>query len=146
MNFLVCHRKYISCAKKYSSFCSLLFLWQETSVLSQENSFCDRYHNPFIISCILPVTGSFSFDMDIFHVTTIVPPITRRTVCVIWSIFPFALSQEIYSCETKKLIFSCDTRCTSCNKICSSSGIGYSFYVYQQYFLCHKNYFSCDRE
>ena len=46
----------------------------------------------------------------------------------------------------KEIILSCDIRCTSCNRICSYSWNRYSSYVYQQYFFCHRNYFSRDRE
>ena len=80
------------------------FLSQEKFLLWQILcSFCDNYYTPFIISSILPDTGSFSCNKDIFHVTKIVPPITRRTVCVTWSIFSvtemcfhFALSEETF--------------------------------------------------
>ena len=97
---------------------SFLFVWQEINFLWQKIffllkekfllwqilcSFCDSYYTTFIISSILPVTGCFSCNMDIFHVTKIAPPITRRTVCVTWSIFSvteiyfqFALSEEIF--------------------------------------------------
>ena len=150
---LACHRRYISCAKKYSSCdtrCSLFFLWQETFILSQENSFCDRYHTPFIISCILPVTGSFSCDMDIFHVTRIVLLLqgvlyaSHEVYFRKWFFILFC-HKKYFSCETKKLFFPVTQNvlpvtgfgphlAIDIHPICTNS------------ISCHKNYFSCNRE
>ena len=94
----------------------------------------------------LSFTWSFSCDMCIFHhVTQNIPPFTRSTVCVTWSIFSVtgiifhsASPQEIFFLWDKVIIFSCDTRCTSCKRICSFYCNEYSLYVFQQYFSCHK--------
>ena len=61
-------------------------------------------------------------------------------------IFHFALSQGTFFPGHKVIILSCDTKCTSRKRMCSSSCNEYSPYVYKRYFSCHKNYFSCERE
>ena len=163
-NFFPVTRNILSFTGKIScdTICSFLllcqeinFLWQEIFFLSQEKFllwkilyfFCHKRYS----SC----QRKLFCDMGIFYVTGNAPPITTNTVCITWSIvvsvtgmiFHFASSQEIFFLLDKEIIFSCDTRCTctSCNRICSSSGNEYSPYVYQHYFLSPE-LFSCERE
>ena len=115
-----------SCHRKNPSVTDIILLSQEVFFQSQE---------------------VFSCDMRIFHhVTGNVPSIEISTVCVTWRIcsvtgilFHLASSQEIFFLLDKVIIFSCDTNCTSCKRICPNS-------MFQQCFSCHKNYFSCERE
>ena len=62
--------------------CCFLFLLQELNFLSQDLFLLSQEKNPpFVTGVILPVTGSFSCDMGIFHhVIGNVPPIKRSTV------------------------------------------------------------------
>ena len=65
----------------YDTRCSFLFLSQEINVVYFTGKDPSVTDTPFVTGSILPVTGSFSCDMGIFHhVIGNVPPITRSTV------------------------------------------------------------------
>ena len=131
------HKKNVTCHKV---FVIISITGKKFPVIRNILYFTDRYHTPFVTRGILFVTESFSGDMGLFnHVTGNVLPITRSTVCITWRTFfvtvmisHFALLQEISFLWDKIIIFSCNTRSTSCKRTCSSSCNRYSSYVYKQ--------------
>ena len=109
--------------------------------------------DPSVTRSILPVTGSFTCDMGIFHhVTGDVPPITGSTVCITWRIlsatgriFHSAFPQEIFFLWDKVIICSFDTRYTSCMGICSFSCMGIHPMCKTVFFLSEELFFLWER-
>ena len=80
-----CDRKFIFSDKKYSFFHRKSALWHERFffIPVTGNKFC-------VTRNILCFTWTWTWILDIFHVKRIVPPFTRSTVCITWSIFSVA--------------------------------------------------------